>query len=120
MRLSKPQKLIYDMEKFVGESISVICGSMLFSGDFSIQTIDDAINNLYRLNDALRIRIFENGGEIGQIISDYNPNDTTVLHFEYETELDAYAKEYAKIPLGFTAISASFILLFCLIATVYL
>ena len=101
MRLSKPQKLIYDMEKFVGESISVICGSMLFSGDFSIQTIDDAINNLYRLNDALRIRIFENGGEIGQIISDYNPNDTTVLHFEYETELDAYAKEYAKIPLDF-------------------
>lgn len=32
MRLSKPQKLIYDMEKYAGGSISVICGSMLLPG----------------------------------------------------------------------------------------
>lgn len=29
-RLTKPQRLIYDMEKFYGGSISVICGSSVY------------------------------------------------------------------------------------------
>ena len=32
MNLTKPQKLIYDMEKYAGETIAVICGSMLVNG----------------------------------------------------------------------------------------
>lgn len=32
MNLTKPQKLIYDMEKFSGGAISVICGSVLSRG----------------------------------------------------------------------------------------
>lgn len=30
--LTKPQKLVYDMEKFSGGTIAVICGSILFVG----------------------------------------------------------------------------------------
>lgn len=33
MRLTKPQKLIYEMEKFAGGSVSVICGSILINGN---------------------------------------------------------------------------------------
>ena len=101
MRLSKPQKLIYDMEKFVGGSISVICGSMLFSGNFDIRELERAVNELYRLNDALRIRISESGGEVEQNIEEYTPKKIEALYFDNKAALDAYAEEYAKTPLDF-------------------
>ena len=101
MRLSKPQKLIYDMEKFVGGSISVICGSMLLTDVFDIQALERAINELYRLNDALRIRITESSGEAVQSIGEYTPNEIDKLHFDNKAALDAYAEEYAKTPLDF-------------------
>ena len=50
MNLTKPQKLIYDMEKFVGGSISIICGSMLIQTDKSIDGMKKAVNELYCLN----------------------------------------------------------------------
>lgn len=58
MRLSKPQKLIYDMEKYAGGSISVICGSMLLPGKKEITEIRKAIHQLYQANAGLRVRNF--------------------------------------------------------------
>jgi hypothetical protein len=31
-QLSNPQRLIYEMEKYAGGAVTVICGSMLFEG----------------------------------------------------------------------------------------
>lgn len=71
MNLTKPQKLVYDMEKFAGGSISVICGSMLTGGTRDLHELQSAVNEIYRLNDALRIHISESGGEVSQSIADY-------------------------------------------------
>lgn len=101
MNLSKPQKLIYDMEKVVGGSVSVICGSMLFSGDVSVCAIKQAINEIYRINDALRIRIFEGDGCVSQTVTDYIPNEADVLQFADKDALGVFAEEYAKEPLDF-------------------
>lgn len=101
MNLTKPQKLIYDMEKFAGGAIAVICGSMLVHGKKDLSEIKRAVNELYRLNTALRIRIVETGGEVSQTICDYTEQDFNVLCFENKAELDTYAEDYAKKPLDF-------------------
>ena len=97
MNLTKPQRLIYDMEKFSGGAISVICGSMLARGEKDLSEIKQAVNEIYRLNDALRIRISENEGEVVQTISEYTEQDIPVLCFENKAELDRYAESYAKV-----------------------
>ncbi len=101
MKLTKPQKLIYDMEKFTGGSISIVCGSMLIQTDKSIDEMKKAVNELYRLNDALRIRISEEDGQPYQYITEYKEQDIEVLFFNSKKELDNYASEHAKEPLDF-------------------
>lgn len=101
MNLTKPQKLIYDMEKFAGGAIAVICGSMLVHGKKDLSEIKRAVNELYRLNTALRMRIVETDGEVSQIVCDYAEQDFNVLCFDNKAELDAYAEDYAKKPLDF-------------------
>ncbi len=100
-RLTKPQKLIYDMEKFAGGSISNICGSIVIKGEKDISVLANAVNELYRLNDALRIRITEIDGIPYQIVSEYKEQKIDVLHFEDKAALDSYAEKYAKEPIDF-------------------
>ena len=97
MNLTKPQKLIYDMEKFSGGAISVIFGSMLARGEKDISEIKRAVNEIYRLNDALRIRVSEDNGAVSQNICEYTEQDIPVLCFDSKAELDRYAESYAKI-----------------------
>ncbi len=97
MNLTKPQRLIYDMEKFSGGAISVICGSMLARGEKDISEIKRAVNKIYRLNDALRIHISEDNGEVMQTISEYAEQDIPVLCFDDKAVLDRYAESYAKV-----------------------
>lgn len=101
MNLTKPQKLIYDMEKFAGGSIAVICGSMLTNGKREIFELKRAVNEVYRLNDALRIRIIEDEVGTSQSITEYEKREIEVLRFENKAELDTYAENYAKEPLDF-------------------
>lgn len=99
MNLTKPQELIYNMEKFSGGSISVICGSMLVKGNKNLSEMKEAVNELYRLNDALRIRITETDKGVEQYISDYSEQNIKVLNFADKSELNAYAENYAKTPI---------------------
>lgn len=99
MYLTKSQQLVYDMEKFAGGSISIICGSMLAEGEKTLFELQQAVNEIYRLNDALRIRISENGNEVIQTVNPYEEQEFEVLCFNTKEELDLYAEQFAKIPL---------------------
>ena len=101
MNLTKPQKLIYDMERFAGGSINVICGSMVLTGKKSEEELVNAAQNMLRSNDVLRIRICKCDGELTQDVQDYADTDIEVLHFAGKAELDSYALDYAKQPLDF-------------------
>lgn len=101
MNLTKPQKLIYDMEKFTGGAISIVCGSMLISTDKSVDEMKKAVNELYRLNDALRIRVAEKDGQPYQYITEYQEQNIEVLSFNSKEDLDDYASKFAKEPLDF-------------------
>ena len=100
-KLTKPQKLIYDMEKFSGGAIAVICGSVLREGHQELSRLECAVNEIFRLNDALRTRIVETDAETMQTVVDFIEQNIEVLQFANKGELDAYANEYAKIPLDF-------------------
>lgn len=93
--LSKSQKLIYDMEQYAGGSIAIICGSMLLPGKRDLPELAAAVNELYRINPALRIHI--KGNE--QVVQDYEEQSVEALQFGSKAELDDYANAYAQIPL---------------------
>ena len=96
--LTKPQKTIYDMEKYAGGSISNICGSILFRGKKSEEQLADAISTLYRLNDALRIRVGEEQGEPYQYVAE-GPMEIPMLYFEDKAALDRHGELYSKQPM---------------------
>lgn len=99
MKLTKPQKLIYDMEKYAGGTISVICGSMLINGIKELSELMSAVHEIYRMNDALRIRISESEGNVYQSIIEYVEQDIEVLYFKNKTELDNFGENFARKPI---------------------
>lgn len=101
LELTKPQKLIYDMEKFAGGSIATVCGSIVIKGEKDVAELSNATNELYRINDALRIKIIETDGVPYQTITEYKEQEINVLHFKDKAELNYYAEKYAKEPMDF-------------------
>lgn len=99
--LTKPQKLIYDMEKYAGGSIATICGSILINGEKDTDTLVNAVNELYRINDALRIKITEKDGVPYQTLTEYREKNINILRFKNKSELNSYAQNYAKEPMDF-------------------
>ena len=101
MKLSKPQQLIYDLERFAGGSSAVICGVVMTKGSRAIPSLQHAVNELYRINDGLRIRIKEEGTEVRQEIAPYEEREVKVLHFDCREDFDRYADNCAKTPFDF-------------------
>ncbi|MFI3174772.1 MAG: amino acid adenylation domain-containing protein [Bacillota bacterium] len=101
MILSNPQKSIYQMDKFIGGSVSNICGTMSMGQAFTSEQISSAINELFKRNDTLRIRIDETKIEPTQRIIPHEPLTAQVLEFQGESELRAYVDMHGKksIPL---------------------
>ena len=97
--LSRPQKQIYDMEKFAGGAISIICGSVLAQREYSSSDMKKAIGELFKANDALRTRIVESLGEVKQEVGEYQERAIEVLRFSDEATLEKFGKEYAAQPL---------------------
>lgn len=99
--LTKSQKQIFEMEKFAGGSIAVICGSILIKGHKDVLELKNAVNELYRLNDALRIQIVEMNSEAMQKAVPYTMQDIEVIWFDDKAALTDYASRYALEPLDF-------------------
>ena len=97
MNLSKPQNLIWDMERFAGGSVAGICTSMLRKGQPDEDTLQTAVNQLFRHNDALRTELHINNADVTQHVTDHSDRCREVLHFSDTAELTAYAESYAKI-----------------------
>ncbi len=99
MRLTKPQQLIYDMERFSGGAIATICGSVLLKGHVEGEEISDALNRMVECNDALRLQITEKDGVLSQTVAEYTPQEFPVLWFLNKEALQEYADKLAKEPM---------------------
>ena len=83
MNLTKPQKSICNMELYSGGAIAVICTSFFVDGKKENDELQSAVNELFRINDALRIRIVRTGSERTQHITEFNEQVFDVLHFAH-------------------------------------
>ncbi len=101
MQLSSAQKQIYNMEKVVGESVGVICGYVLTQKKYDIKDMIKAINEIYRINDALRIKVVSSSKEPYQYICEYTEKDVDVLFFDSRDALHKFTSIEAESPLNF-------------------
>ncbi len=102
MRLTSAQKQLYDMEVFAGESIGVICGTVLFDKIYDIDEMKHAISEVYKINESLRTRIKVENGEPIQYITEYVERDIKVLRFNTEDEVHEFANKMAHTPFDFS------------------
>jgi len=102
MILTKPQELIWDMERFAGGSVSVICSGMLRKGEQKESVLQAAANKLFLCNDALRTRICINGADVTQYTTQYTEQCIEVLRFPDMAGLRSYAEAYAQTPIKLT------------------
>lgn len=100
MNLTKPQQLIWDMERYAGGTIAIICTSMLRKGKAQEHTLQTAVNNLFCYNDVLRTKIQVNGPEVTQYIADDTEQSAEILYFSSTEELTKYAQIYTQIPMN--------------------
>ncbi len=101
MKLTKPQKLVYDMEKFSGGSIATVCGSIVYNGQKEVEILQKAANDIVKLNDALRIRTSETETGTEQYETEFKYETFPVLTFETKEELTEYATKFANEPMDF-------------------
>ena len=97
MRLTKTQEGIINAELVVGGSVSNVCGATFFPRPFTIERINQTVNTVVRINDALRLRV--DLKDKNQWEEEYRWRDYDVIHFSAREEFDAYAETYAKTPL---------------------
>ena len=96
MNLSKPQIMIYNMVKIAGDVIANNCSSMLIEGRKDEGELQRALNELFRINDALRFRLKYDSSEVYQEIADFEEREFDVLYFNDKEELSEYAEAYSK------------------------
>ena len=97
--LSKPQRSVYEIETYAGGSISVVCGSMFLKGTRSLEELQNAVNKIYEINDALRLCIVRTEHGVQQKVEEFVEQDAEVLGFKKRETFDLYADACAKDPL---------------------
>ena len=89
MRLTSAQRQLYNMEIFAGDSIGVICGTVLFDKIYDINEMKRAINEVYKINESLRTRIKVEDGEPVQYEKEYTERFflTLAIAFDFDIAL---------------------------------
>lgn len=96
VRLTLQQRQMYYLDQFIGKSVGNICGSVLFSGVYDTKTITNALNTLFFINDALRIRIIRQDESVFQTVSKYTEQNFELLEFKDASELNRFADSFSK------------------------
>lgn len=78
-----------------------LCASVMLPEVVSESKLQHAANELFRINDELRVRFVEDPveGEVYQEIKPYEEQQFEVLHFGSKAELDDFGNKYAAVPL---------------------
>ena len=97
--LTKPQRQIYDIEKFYSGGVGQLCGGILLDSLVPEDTLDHVADALRRLNDALRLRIVRTGEGPMQEAVPYVPEHPEIFRFSSRKELDDFAAAWTREPL---------------------
>ena len=78
---------------------ALLTGSVLIPRKIEISKLQDAANELFRVNDGLRAEFVEKDEKIYQDAKPFKRREFEVLHFSSKEEVDRYGAVYGTIPL---------------------
>ena len=102
--LTYPQKNIWLVEKFNGElPINSIVGTVEINRDFDSTLCIDAVNNVIKNNDALRIKFDFNKETLEQYVTEYKYKEFEVVDMSMysQEKIEKYIIDFALQPLFF-------------------
>ena len=102
--LTYPQKNIWLVEKFNGElPINSIVGTVEINRDFDSTLCIDAVNNVIKNNDALRIKFDFNKETLEQYVTEYKYKKFEVVDMSMysQEKIEKYIIDFALQPLFF-------------------
>lgn len=97
--LHDSQMFMYYADKQGAGQALLLCGSIVIPRKIDIGELQNAANELLRLNNGLRTYFIEKEGKVFQDVKPFEKKEFEVLHFNSKEELDEYGKVYATIPL---------------------
>ena len=97
--LTNPQNSIWLTEKFYpNTSINNISGYTYISEVVDFKALTQAVNEVIKTNDAMRIKIKEENNKCVQYITEYIPFDVETINLSSENDIEKKSLELAKIP----------------------
>ena len=109
MNLTRPQQLIYDSEKIIGGSISVMCGILTVDKLYPEAEVIEAIQKIYETNDALNYKLDDSGPKPQMYYEKPVGRKINIVRVNQLSDLDEIGREVVTTPFlaAFTTSSLS-------------
>lgn len=99
MNLTIPQQNIWSLQKFYeGTSITNVCGAVIYPEKLNYDVFAQAANKMVELQSGLRLRFYEQDGQVVQDVAPYEPFFVPHEVFEDDAAFQAYAGKSAGCP----------------------
>ena len=97
--LSNPQKSIWLTEQYYSDTaVNTICGYVFIPDVVHFDILKNAINEVVRTNDSMRLKLKEEKNSCVQYLAEYKAFDIDAIELSSEKEIEEKALEMANIP----------------------
>ncbi len=93
------QRVMYLADKKGFGQVALLTGSVIIPRKIDMAKLQDAANEVFRINDGLRAYFIEKDGKVYQDAKPFERREFKVMHFNNKEEVDEYGKVYGTIPL---------------------
>ena len=97
--LHRAQKFMYFADKQGVGQAELLTGSILLPRKIEISKLQDAANEIFKVNKGLRAVFVEKDGNVYQDTAPFEKREFPVLHFNTKEEVDEYGEVYGTIAL---------------------
>ena len=97
--LHRAQKFMYSADKQGVGQTELLTGSILLPRKIEISKLQDAVNEIFKVNKGLRAVFVEKEGNVYQDTAPFEKREFPVLHFNTREEVDEFGEVYGTIPL---------------------
>ena len=97
--LTNPQKSIWVTEKFYqGTAINTISGYIHITTQVNFDVLKDAIHEIIKTNDAMRLKVKEKDSACVQYVDEYKSFNIDMIELSSKEEIEKTALKFANIP----------------------
>ena len=99
--LTNPQKSIWVTEKFYqGTAINTISGYIHITTQVNFDVLKDAIHEIIKTNDAMRLKVKEKDSSCVQYVDEYKSFNIDMIELSSKEEIEKIALKFANIPFA--------------------